>query len=203
MNDLFTSDRALPIKLPDADMVLYANQDWGMPTAALQHQLIAATPWRSESITLFGKTYPQPRLIAWYADPELDYSYSGTRLETLPWTPLLIDLKQRVEQLTGHGFNSVLLNYYRDGADSMGMHADDEPELGPQPVIASLSLGESRIFKLRHKREPLSHRLNLEDGSLLLMQGPTQANWKHGIDKTRKPCGPRLNLTFRRVLAAS
>ena len=164
--------------------------------------LIDEVPWRAESIVVWGKTYPQPRLIAWYGDNGMSYTYSGIRLEPLPWTQTLSDIKRRVEAVARTDFNSVLLNYYRDHRDSMGLHSDDEPELGEQPILASLSLGEERTFILKHKGEkdlkPV--RLKLASGSLLLMKGETQRYWKHGIDKETRPFGPRVNLTFRRIL---
>ena len=163
--------------------------------------LIEATPWRSETIRLFGKTHRQPRLIAWYADDGLTYSYSGSRLVATPWTSLLERVRKAVEAACGWRFNSVLLNYYRDHRDSMGMHSDDEPELGPNPVIASLSLGDARRFVMKHRqRKDLAPvRLDLASGSLLLMAGETQHHWKHGINKRARPCGPRVNLTFRSI----
>jgi alkylated DNA repair dioxygenase AlkB len=115
----------------------------------------------------------------------------------LPWTPLLAHIKAAVETASGRRFNSVLLNYYRDGRDSMGMHSDDEPELGPEPAIASVSFGETRTFILRHKRSKRTVKLDLTSGSMLLMAGATQSNWVHGIDKVSRPLGPRVNLTFR------
>ena len=122
----------------------------------------------------------------------------------MPWSETLLGLKERVEALTGLQFNSVLLNYYRDENDGMGMHSDDERELGEQPAIASVSLGEERDFILRHRqRKDLSTvKLPLSSGSLLLMQGDTQQHWRHGINKLKRRCGPRINLTFRRILAA-
>src|SRR5262245_19814733 len=168
----------------------------------IMYQLIDEVPWRAESIVVWGRTHPQPRLIAWYGDVGKNYTYSGIQLTPLLWTPLLLDIKIRVEAAAHTHFNSVLLNYYRDHRDSMGLHSDDEPELGEQPILASLSLGEERIFILKHKRakalKPV--RLRLASGSLLLMRGETQRYWKHGIDKEARPCGPRVNLTFRRIL---
>jgi alkylated DNA repair dioxygenase AlkB len=146
---------------------------------------------------VYGKRYVQPRLTAWYG--EARYTYSGLTLQPLPLTPLLEQLRAAVEHATGRRYNSVLLNYYRDGADSMGMHSDDEPELGAEPVIASLSYGATRTFTLRHKRSKRTVKLDLTDGSLLLMAGKFQANWHHGIAKTAKVVGPRINLTFRFV----
>ncbi len=163
---------------------------------------VEQTPWRSEEITLFGKRYLQPRLTAWYGDSGCGYRYSGLAMEPLPWTGPLLQIKQKLESLCESRFNSVLLNYYRDQNDSMGMHSDDERELGPEPVIASLSLGATRTLAFRHKhrRDVGVLKLSLQDGSVLLMRGRTQACWKHGIAKERQPCGPRVNLTFRQVL---
>jgi alkylated DNA repair dioxygenase AlkB len=154
-----------------------------------------------EDITVFGKTHPQPRLVAWHGDPGASYTYSGIHHEPVPWTPLLQGLREKVEDISQHHFNSVLLNYYRDGRDSMGLHADDEPELGRDPVIASLSLGEQRSLYFRHRsRRDLDNlNLSLPDGSLLIMSGATQENWKHGMRKLSRHCGPRVNLTFRLI----
>lgn len=192
------------IGLPGADLAILRHPDLGVTPDALFQHLLAATPWRQESITLYGKTHPQPRLLAWYGNPGARYRYSGKTYHPLPWSPQLAALRLRMEALSGAPCNSVLLNLYRDGQDSMGMHADDEPELGPEPVIASLSLGEERVLRFRHKRDrsikgvdiPLPH------GSVLLMRGATQANWKHGLGKLSRPCGPRINLTFRQILHA-
>ena len=187
------------LPLIDADLQLWRQVDLARSYASLLHVLVNDTAWRQEEITVYGKPYLQPRLSAWYGD--LAYSYSGIRLEPLPWTPTLLDIKLRIESLVDHEFNSVLLNYYRDQNDSMGMHSDDERELGPQPVIASLSLGEERSFLLKHKsrKDLKTVKLALPAGSLLLMQGQTQSNWRHGINKERQPCGPRVNLTFRSI----
>lgn len=155
--------------------------------------------WRREQIQLFGKTYWQPRLIAWYGD--VAYAYSGKRWEPEPWHPKLLLLKERLETETEHRYNSVLLNWYRDGTDSMGWHSDDEAELGPQPCIASLSLGATRRFFFKHRsdKELANIRKDLENGSLLVMKGKTQQHWQHRIAKTKRPVGGRINLTFRWV----
>jgi alkylated DNA repair dioxygenase AlkB len=141
-------------------------------------------------------------LTAWFGDPEARYTYSGLSLEPMPWTDLLADIRSRVEALAGASFNSVLLNYYRDHRDSMGMHSDDEPELGRNPTIASVSLGEQRTLTLKHKfkKELKPVQLPLDSGSLLLMKGATQHHWKHGISKLSRPCGPRVNLTLRWIV---
>ena len=187
------------LPLVDADLQLWRRVDLGHPYEALLQVIADETAWREEEITVYGKHYLQPRLSAWYGD--LGYSYSGIRLEPLPWTPALLDIKRRVETLVNHQFNSVLLNYYRDQNDSMGMHSDDERELGPEPAIASLSLGEDRIFLLKHKsrKDLKTVKLTLSAGCLLLMQGQTQQYWRHGINKERLVCGPRINLTFRTI----
>jgi len=197
-----TAPVAIPIA--DADLLLFRQAQWGQPTDALLARLIDEIPWRRQSVTLFGKTHPQPRLICWMGDPGCAYLYSGTRWEPEPWHPLVDALRTRAEALSGARFNAVLLNLYRDGADSMGFHADDEPELGERPVIASLSLGAERTMLLRHRhdRAQATQRLPLADGDLLVMRGDTQRNWRHAIPKTRRPVGPRLNLTFRRIVSA-
>jgi len=187
------------LPLIDADLQLWPQVDLGRSYDSLLQAIIEDTAWRQEEITVYGKPYLQPRLSAWVGD--LAYSYSGIRLEPQPWTSTLLHIKLRVEALVEREFNSVLLNYYRDQDDSMGMHSDDERELGLQPVIASLSLGEERRFLLKHKscKDLKTIKLALPAGSLLLMQGDTQKYWRHGINKEKQPCGPRINLTFRNI----
>jgi len=202
--DLFDSSGNLEaLEIEDAEILFARKIQLPMPGEQLLQTLISSTPWRSESVTLWGKTYPQPRLIAWYGDPGRSYSYSGIHQEPLPWTRDLSALRELIEQISGHAFNSVLLNYYRDQRDSMGMHSDDEPELGNRPVIASLSLGAERTLVVRHKtRSNLKPvRIRLPSGSLLIMKGLTQKFWKHGINKQVRLCGPRVNLTFRQILS--
>lgn len=164
------------------------------------HQLMENINWKQEAIKLFGKAVLQPRLTAWYGDAGKSYSYSGITMQPLPWSTLLLQLKQKAEAIASQGFNSALLNLYRNGQDSMGWHRDNEKELGKDPVIASLSFGATRVFKLRHvqdKKHVLS--IALEPGSLLLMQGATQHHWLHQLPKTALITGPRINLTFRRI----
>ncbi len=195
--DLFSADTSMtPIPIDDGELSFL--KQLALPDEAVLERLIAETPWRAEHITVWGKRHLQPRLTAWHG--EARYRYSGMTLEPLPFTPLQLALKQAVELATGRRFNSVLLNYYRDQRDSMGMHADDEPELGPRPAIASLSYGAPRRFILQHKHLPKRIALSLGDGSLLLMAGDTQTYWRHGINKQSKPCGPRVNLTFRNIV---
>ncbi len=196
--------QGVSVSLPDAELILFERVDLGCEPRELLQRLIEDTPWRAENITLFGKTYPQPRLLAWYGDENAHYTYSGICHQPLPWTGPLLRLRDTAQALAGSHFNSVLLNYYRDQRDSMGLHADDEPELGPEPVIASLSLGAERKLVFQHRRREFDNvSLVLPSGSLLVMRGATQRNWKHGIRKLTRPCGPRLNLTFRRVIPST
>jgi len=200
--DLFPAQEALaPIPMQDAEVYYLRHLALAQPPHVVMNQLIDEGPWRAENIVVWGRTYPQPRLIAWYGDAGMNYTYSGLQLTPLPWTETLLHIKSRVQAVTRTDFNSVLLNYYRDHRDSMGLHSDDEPDLGEQPILASLSLGEERIFILKHKRDKVLKpvRLKLASGSLLLMKGDTQRYWKHGIDKEARPCGPRVNLTFRSI----
>jgi len=196
--DLFSDETGLQaIPIEDGELALLHQLPLPLSNAEVFARLLQETAWRQDSVVVYGKRHLQPRLTAWYG--EASYTYSGLRLEPLPMTPLLAQLRSAVETATGHRYNSVLLNHYRNGADSMGMHSDDEPELGAQPVIASLSYGATRTFILRHKQSKRSFKLDLADGNLLLMAGSLQENWLHGINKTAKPIGPRLNLTFRYI----
>ena len=198
------ADRLEPIQISDGEVYYLSELKLGRAPDTILRQLIADVPWRQDDIVVWGKLYAQPRLIAWYGDRGADYTYSGVTLTPIPWTDLLLDIKRQVETVTAASFNSVLLNYYRDNRDSMGFHSDDEPELGPRPVIASLSLGEERTIILKHRVKKLAKpvRLRLASGSLLLMKGDTQRYWRHGILKETRPCGPRINLTFRRIVSA-
>jgi alkylated DNA repair dioxygenase AlkB len=165
--------------------------------------LLDSTHWRQDTITVYGKAHLTPRLSSWVGESWMDYSYSNHTMKAQAWSPLLLSIKQRIEDATGDPFNSVLLNYYRDGKDSNGWHSDDEPELGREPIIASLSLGAPRDFHLRHKRDKsITHKMSLENGSLLIMRGQTQACWQHHIPKRAKAEG-RLNLTFRAIVSTS
>lgn len=162
--------------------------------------LVEQTPWQQPELFIHGRYHRTPRLTAWYGEPEARYRYSGKVHEPLPWTALLDDIRQRLMAEVGQALNAVLLNYYRDGQDSMGWHSDAEPELGREPLIASLNLGGSRRFDLRRVGATrIEHSLTLEHGSLLVMRGPTQHHWQHQVAKTRQVCAPRLNLTFRLI----
>ncbi len=191
--------------LPCADLALLRQPELGVPAPELLAGLLEDTPWRQETITLFGKTHLQPRLLAWYGEADAQYRYSGKTYQPLPFTDRLDRLRKRMESLAGAPFNSVLLNYYRNHRDSMGLHADDEPELGREPVIASLSLGQERVLYFRPKcdRDLGGLDVSLPSGSVLLMRGATQEHWHHGVRKLTRSCGPRLNLTFRHVQRCS
>lgn len=185
------------------DGLLFFHERWLPPeaSAAAFTALRAETPWRAEQIHIAGRAIDVPRRTAWYGDPGATYVYSGLRNEPMPWTPLLAELRDEVSAAAGVPLNSVLMNFYRDGRDSIGWHADDEPELGKDPVIASLSLGTPRRFVLRHaKKKGRSMTFVLGDGALLVMAGSTQHHYRHAVPKEEQ-AGERINLTFRRVLA--
>lgn len=193
--------QAKTLPLHHAELLLY--ESIGIDDAKYLAALLDSTPWQQEHVTLFGKRHLQPRLEAWYGDPGACYTYSGIAHSPNAWNQALTALKKKIESLCGHRFNSVLLNLYRDGNDAMGLHADDEPELGERPVIASLSLGAERRMYFRHKRDKTAETfsIDLPSGSLLIMRGETQHHWKHGIRRTARACGPRINLTFRSIIA--
>ena len=156
--------------------------------------------WRRPKLRMFGRTLRAPRLAAWHGDAGARYAYSGALHLPRPWFGELRELRARIEAHTGARFNSVLLNYYRDGEDALGWHSDDEPELAPGAPIASLSLGAPRRFLLRHKRrKDLACAVELRPGALLVMRGETQTHWRHALPRTKRPVGPRINLTFRRI----
>jgi alkylated DNA repair dioxygenase AlkB len=158
-------------------------------------ELHEAIGWEQLDITMFGRTVPTPRLTAWMG--EAAYSYSGLLNEPQPWPPTLAALRDRLGDELGVAFNSCLANLYRDGSDSMGYHSDDEPELGPRPTIASISLGARRNFALRHRVSRQRWTWSLGEGDLLVMREEAQSDYAHAVPKTSKPIGPRMNLTFR------
>ncbi|MBC9798522.1 alpha-ketoglutarate-dependent dioxygenase AlkB family protein [Sinomicrobium weinanense] len=190
------------IPLKDADVIYYPGFFPEKDALRYYKAILDTARWQQDRITLFGKTHPQPRLTALYADNSIPYSYSGITMHPYPFFPELLEIRQKVEALCKIHFTSCLLNLYRNGKDSNGWHADDEPELGKNPVIASVSLGAERYFHLKHKKEKqLKHKLLLESGSLLIMKGETQHHWLHQIPKTMKETGQRINLTFRNIIA--
>ena len=186
------------LPLPDSEVIYYPNFYSIEEASSLFENLKTNTHWQQDDITVYGKSYPQPRLTAYYSLENMIYSYSGISMNTMPFTPTLLQIKNKIEGNITEKFNAVLLNLYRDGNDSMGWHSDDEKELGENPVIASISLGEERMFNLRHKNNKLlKFKFLLQHGSLLLMKGKTQHFWQHQIPKSKKINKSRINLTFR------
>jgi alkylated DNA repair dioxygenase AlkB len=164
---------------------------------SLMQSLQQDIPWESHVVRIFGRDIPAPRLSSWHGDAHCAYRYSGVRYAPKAWTSALIALRQRLQAFGD--LNCVLANYYRSGADSMGWHSDNESELGPQPLIASISLGAARRFCVRNKHSADKFELLLEDGSLLIMQGNSQRDWQHALPKSAKVGSPRINLTFRYI----
>jgi alkylated DNA repair dioxygenase AlkB len=188
-------------KLADgAELVLIRGFYDKTESEPLFTKLLTNLHWQEEDIFIFSKWVKVPRLMCWYGDPNAYYQYSGVSHQPLPWTPDLQVIREKVERQCQCAFNSVLANLYRDGRDSMGCHADDEKELGVNPVIASLSLGEERLFKMHHKKSKQSLNINLQHGDLLVMGGTCQRYWMHSVPKTKAPKTPRINLTFRKIL---
>jgi alkylated DNA repair dioxygenase AlkB len=191
-----------PLPLEDAEIAV--DRAW-LPRSEADRLLQAlgeAVPWEVHRIRLFGREHPSPRLSCWIGDPGTAYRYSGSVFEPRPWPSALVPLRERLDGELGAGFNSVLANLYRDGRDCMGWHSDAEPELGPAPVIASLSLGATRRFSFKHRATGRTLALDLPHGSLLVMAGATQRHYRHALPRTARPVGVRINLTFRRILSA-
>ena len=194
-----TSD--LRLDLRDGDCRLVEGVITPADGALLMDRLLHRIDWVQPEIRMFGRRYRSPRLAAWYGDAGAVYRYSGLVNRPLPWREELLELKSRLEEHFASRLNSVLLNLYRDGSDSMGWHSDDEPELGAEPCIVSVSLGSTRRFRFRHRFDPAVNPVSVDllHGSVLIMRGRTQDNWKHALPRTRKPVGPRINLTFRYI----
>ena len=203
MTDLFApapTDNLLPYdgKVNDLGVVID-------DATALYSYLLNELPWQPDIVTLFGKTHITTRKIVWMGDTDADYQYSGYVRQTVPWSDIVFHVKQKIEQALAEigvtaNFNTCLLNYYPSGTDGMGYHADDEKELGHQPVIASLSLGATRKFVFKHKKTQDKVELYLESGQLVVMHGDTQTFWKHTITKTKTVDTGRISLTFRHML---
>jgi alkylated DNA repair dioxygenase AlkB len=192
-----------PLPLPEAELAF--DPHWLAPgdADALLAALRTTIAWEVHRVRLFGREHPAPRLSCWIGDAGASYRYSGMRFEPHAWPSALANVRDRLRNELGFDFNSVLANLYRDGRDAMGWHSDDEPGLGPAPVIASVSLGATRRFVLRHRNDT-ARRLALElpHGSLLVMAGATQRQYRHALPRTARPVGERINLTFRRIMAA-
>lgn len=190
----------IDLKLPDAEIIYWPLLFSEADCNRYFRHLIDTVNWRQDNINLFGKTYKQPRLTALYANNKKPYSYSNITMHPIAFDDILTEIKSKVESVTKAGFTTCLLNLYRDGRDSNGWHADNEKELGRNPIIASVSLGASRSFHLKHRSQiDLRHKIILENGSLLVMKGATQHHWLHQVPKTKKAVGKRINLTFRSI----
>lgn len=185
----------------NGDIVLYPGFLCSEEAEKLFSSLLEDSPWRQDEIRIFGRWLKQPRMTCVFGDEGTEYTYSGLTQPTLPWTAELTILRRLIESLSGLNFNLVLLNLYRDGMDSMGWHSDDEPELGNEPAIASLSLGEKRKLKFRPKKNGQGDKFDilLPNGSLLMMKGRSQHDWQHSIAKSKRITAARINLTFRYI----
>lgn len=192
----------IDIKIPDGKLTFHEGFFDLKESQVIQSRLIETIEWSQDEVIVYGKKHKIPRLNAWYGEEGKAMTYSGLTLEPKPWTKELIQIKQRIEKTTGYAFNSCLLNYYRDGKDGMGWHQDNEKELGKNPVIASITFGETRPFQLKHISNTELKKIDipLTSGSLLIMAGETQHYWKHQIPKTTRTLNPRLNLTFRKII---
>jgi len=189
-------------KLRDAEIEYFPNFLTNNEADLLLSFLLESELWRQDEIKLFGKKVLQPRLTILFGENGNTYKYSGLKMLPKPFPDIIENLKYKCEEESNNGvkFNVCLANLYRDGNDSMGWHADDEKELGQNPVIASISLGAERVFHLKHKKlQNTKHKIRLQHGSLLIMKGTTQEFWKHQLPKTKKIISPRINLTFRKV----
>lgn len=194
---MFPSEE-IQLNLPDSDISYFPNFFSEVEALTFYNSILKETNWQQDDITVFGKTYAQPRLTALFANNNKPYRYSNITMYPNVFTETLLLIKSKIETLTNVEFTTCLANLYRDGNDSNGWHADNEKELGENPVIVSVTLGAARYFNLKHKNDKtLKQKLLLENGSLLLMQGSTQQHWLHQIAKTKKEVTPRINLTFR------
>jgi alkylated DNA repair dioxygenase AlkB len=202
--NLFSSDepeKAIGVLPKDGKALFLAAFFTEDEAESLFTRLHEEIDWRQDTTQIYGRIIDLPRLTAWYGDLGRHYSYSGIHMDPAPWTSTLTEIKQRVDNAAGTTFNSVLLNLYRDGRDGVSWHSDDERELGGEPVIASLSLGDTRKFAFRHRTEKkLRIEIALTTGSLLIMSGLSQECWDHQIPKTSRKVDPRINLTFRTIL---
>ncbi len=189
------------LNLPDSDITYYPNFFSKDDADTYLEHFKKEVPWQQDDIKVFGKIYPQPRLTALYSNNGKPYSYSNITMQPHNFTEVLMEIKKKIETKTDVAFTTCLLNRYRHGKDSNGWHADNEKELGENPVIASVTLGQERYFHLKHRTDKdLRQKLLLQHGSLLVMQGATQNHWLHQIPKTTKPIGERINLTFRVIV---
>ena len=188
------------IDIPDAEVFLYPSLLSNQEADQLFDILKTSIIWEKLKIKLYGEVHDVPRLTAWYGDPNKSYEYSGIKLKTRLWNAGLLKIREKIETISKTNYNSVLLNLYRSGSDSVLWHSDDEPELGKNPVIGSLSLGEAREFQMKHKYDRnLKQKILLQNGRFLLMKGKTQHNWLHQIPKRKNLKGESINITFRTI----
>jgi alkylated DNA repair dioxygenase AlkB len=200
MLDFFPNEKII-LDLPDAIFEYYPNFLNELKATEIFQNLLNETPWQLDKITVFGKTYLQPRLTALYGNEGKPYSYSKIIMQPNKWSPILSHLKTEIEEVANHTFTTTLINLYRNEKDSNGWHADNEKELGRNPIIASLSLGEERVFQLKHNtKKECKKSVLLQHGSLLIMRENCQIYYKHQIPKATKPKKERINLTFRQIL---
>jgi alkylated DNA repair dioxygenase AlkB len=187
------------LSMPDGDVIIYHHFFDKEASDSFFQQLLTEIKWRQDIIKYYGKEINLPRLTAWYGDRGKSYTYSGIPMNPEPWTAPLRSVKKKIEEIAKVDFNSVLLNLYRNGRDGVSWHSDNEPELGENPVVGSVSFGQTRTLQFRHRlRKDLGRvDVNLTHGSLLLMKGTTQRFWQHQIPKTTRPLAHRINLTFR------
>lgn len=203
-SSLFNNQSTESILIKDAELEYWPEFLSDKEAADYLSKLLKITDWQTETIRIAGVERLVPRLTAWYGEPGASYSYSGVLHHPTAWNQELLALKEQIEQCCGESFNSALLNLYRNGKDSVAWHSDDEPELGQQPIIASLSLGAPRSFRLKHKKDShLRHKLTLTSGSLLVMRGDTQQCWSHQVPKEPAVTEPRINITFRNIFTNS
>jgi len=199
-SDLFKTSDSVIHQLGDASLTEYPCLFSPQESDRHLKWLIDEIPWHQADITIAGKVIPIPRLQCWIGD--FAYTYSGISMQPLDWPQRMLPIKAKVEQATGYKFNTVLANYYRDGHDSVAWHSDDEPELGANPIVASVSFGAARLFEMKPKNRTdiAKQRLTLQHGSVLLMDENVQTNWQHQVPKSRSITSPRINLTFRRII---
>ena len=197
MNDSTLAENLLPY---DGIALYIPNFIEQNEASILYDILLDSIKWQRDSVKMFGKTHILNRKMAWYGDSDKKYSYSGISRSPISWTSELSKIKQRCETLCLHSFNSCLLNYYQDGIQGMGWHADNEKELGNNPIIASVSLGAVRTFRCKHRMSNHTIDIVLEPGSLLIMKGSMQHNWVHSLPISRRIKDARINCTFRTII---
>lgn len=189
------------LSMPDAKVHFYENLFNESESDELFKTLLDEINWRQDKMNIYGKEINLPRKTAWYGDKDKSYTFSGIHLDPEPWTPILLQIKQRIEDIADVQFNSVLLNLYRSGSDGISWHTDAEPELGENPIIGSVSFGGARRFMFRHRFDKeIKSEVELTHGSFLLMAGETQHFWQHQVPKTSRDIKPRINLTFRTII---